>query len=256
MEWLYFTEGEATLHLGDEIVPIRAGQVAVIPPCEVHAVTVQEGVRSSHYVVGYDPELLQPMPNLALQLRYILPYSPACTAAQKIITIQDDDLPLIHTLITTVYKEYAGQPPGYELAVSAVIYQLVLWLVRNQSWLQLIAEGTNAVSRLGQLELALRYMDQHSHLKLTAEEMADKSGMSYSHFARTFKLMLRTSFTSYLIALRLRKAERMLLRPELTITHIALETGFNDTSYFIKLFKQHKGLTPQHYRSRMLGSQV
>lgn len=86
--------------------------------------------------------------------------------------------------------------------------------------------------------------------------MARLSRMSHSHFAACFKRMMHVPFSSYLQFVRVRKAERLLLDPALSITQIALETGFNDSSYFIKHFRRIRGMTPLQYRKLVLRNAI
>ncbi|WP_197479928.1 helix-turn-helix domain-containing protein [Paenibacillus swuensis] len=83
--------------------------------------------------------------------------------------------------------------------------------------------------------------------------MAQISMMSYSRCAFWFKQLMQTSLTSYILFLRLRKAEQLLISMSPSVTEIALESGFNSPSYFIKQFKRAKGISPpMQYRKQML----
>jgi len=63
---------------------------------------------------------------------------------------------------------------------------------------------------------------------------------------------MQTSFSHYLLFLRIRKAEQQLLDSSKSMTQIALECGFNSPSYFIKQFKRLKGLSPMQYRNTIM----
>ena len=54
----------------------------------------------------------------------------------------------------------------------------------------------------------------------------------------------------YLLRLRLKKSVMLLLNPELSISEIAERTGFSDSNYFCRQFRNHYGTSPQKYRKR------
>ena len=62
------------------------------------------------------------------------------------------------------------------------------------------------------------------------------------------------SFSDYVTRIRLAEAEKLLVSTTSAVTEIAVACGFNSTSYFIKLFQQHKKVSPGQFRKEMLPS--
>ena len=73
-------------------------------------------------------------------------------------------------------------------------------------------------------------------------------GFSESHFMKFFKQHLHTTFTSYLNGYRLTIAARVLLTEDDSILSISERTGFNNLSYYNRLFKYQ--MSPREYRNR------
>ena len=160
---------------------------------------------------------------------------------------------MLHILIEEMYTEYQTKAPGFELAVTANIYRLVVWLLRQQQ--NTLEAETLSVEDAGILEKfhkTLIYLNENCHEEISAAEVAKLSMMSYSRFASLFKSLMNTSLTPYVMFLRIRKAEQLLLDSSKSITEIAIETGFNSSSYFIKHFKRAKGISPRQYRKNLL----
>ena len=65
-----------------------------------------------------------------------------------------------------------------------------------------------------------------------------------------FKQHLHTTFTSYLNSYRLTIAARLLLTEDDSILSISERTGFNNLSYFNRLFKKEYQMSPREYRNR------
>lgn len=97
----------------------------------------------------------------------------------------------------------------------------------------------------------LDYIDKHYAEELNLEEIADSSGFSKYHFSRLFKQYTGFTFCDYLCYRRIKAAELLLSRQDLSITEVALQSGFSSISTFNRIFKQQKKCTPSEYRSKV-----
>jgi AraC-like DNA-binding protein len=88
----------------------------------------------------------------------------------------------------------------------------------------------------------------------TVEQLASELHLSHSQFGR--KLAALTGFTPnhFIRNLRLKKAKELLQNQELSITSVAYDCGFNDPSYFTRVFKKELGKTPLEWRSQEVSS--
>jgi signal transduction histidine kinase/DNA-binding response OmpR family regulator/ligand-binding sensor domain-containing protein len=88
----------------------------------------------------------------------------------------------------------------------------------------------------------------------TVEQLARELHLSHSQFGR--KLDALTGFTPnhFIRNIRLKKAKELLLNQELSITAVAYDCGFNDPSYFTRVFKKEFGKTPLEWRSQAVSS--
>ncbi|MBQ9069615.1 MAG: helix-turn-helix domain-containing protein [Eggerthellaceae bacterium] len=72
-----------------------------------------------------------------------------------------------------------------------------------------------------------------------------------SYVSRIFSNQFNTPFRSYVNGLRINLAAKMLAETDSSIGDICHEVGFSDHSYFNKIFKQQRGVTPSEYRARL-----
>lgn len=79
-------------------------------------------------------------------------------------------------------------------------------------------------------------------------DLAKKYGFNEKYIGRLFKAQTDVSFTQYVNNLRLNLAQKKLLTTEKSIIDIALECGFENVTYFNRLFKMKHGITPSEYR--------
>ena len=98
------------------------------------------------------------------------------------------------------------------------------------------------------IKKAIQYISKHYTSALTLEEVAMHVGLNPSYFSSYFKQMCGSSFKEYLNMVRIEEAKRLLSNTDYSILDIAIAIGFDNQSYFSKVFKKYTGLTPKHYR--------
>ena len=108
--------------------------------------------------------------------------------------------------------------------------------------------GDNADTR--RLKTALQLVEEHYMEDISIDRAAAACGCSASHFMRWFKAMTAQSFTAFLNEHRLNAAAAALRAGDDTVLAIAESCGFENLSYFNRMFKRKFGLTPREYRGR------
>jgi AraC-like DNA-binding protein/ligand-binding sensor protein len=100
------------------------------------------------------------------------------------------------------------------------------------------------------LRKAERHIWENYTRKLSLQEIAEASGLSAPYFSTIFKEEMGENLSNYLNRLRTEKAATMLVETELTLNEIAAACGFEDQSWFSKIFKGFTGLSPGKYREK------
>ena len=96
---------------------------------------------------------------------------------------------------------------------------------------------------------AVYYMEQNINSPITCEEAAGEAGISTRQLERLFQIFLRESPAEYFRKLRLRHADWLLHNTRKSVTNIALECGFADSSHFAKRYKEFFGFPPGQARN-------
>jgi AraC-like DNA-binding protein len=91
---------------------------------------------------------------------------------------------------------------------------------------------------------ALYYVEQHFREKIRCDDVARLCGMSSFRFSRVFKDKYTIAFRDYVVRYRLREAYKMIKDQKATVTDAAFSVGFNDISYFSRMFKRHFDISP------------
>ena len=95
---------------------------------------------------------------------------------------------------------------------------------------------------------AVRFMREHFYERLSLNDVAGHVALSPPYFSKMFRAEMKISFTQYLNRLRVEEAKRLLKTSQSSLGDIAYSTGFEDQSYFTKVFKRISGLSPSRYR--------
>ncbi|MBL4578203.1 MAG: helix-turn-helix transcriptional regulator [Flavobacteriales bacterium] len=90
----------------------------------------------------------------------------------------------------------------------------------------------------------------HLFSSLSVEELAKLCNLSLSSFKREFKKIFNDTPSNFINTERLKKAVELLKVSDFTISDIAYAAGFNDPSYFARLFKNKMGMSPSTFRGK------
>lgn len=85
---------------------------------------------------------------------------------------------------------------------------------------------------------------------ITLDGVAKNFGRSRSYVSHTFKQKTGKSLRAYCNDLKITQAQRLLVTTDLSVTEIGMESGFADTAYFIRLFRERNGISPHKYRTK------
>jgi two-component system, response regulator YesN len=95
----------------------------------------------------------------------------------------------------------------------------------------------------------IKFIKQHFQEKITLLDAADSVNLSPSYLSKLFKLEMRATFSEYLNEIRIEEAKKLLLSTDLHLGDVGFECGFEDQSYFTKVFKKSVGIAPSRYRN-------
>ena len=92
------------------------------------------------------------------------------------------------------------------------------------------------------------YIEEHIREEINRSDLAAKVYLHPDYMNRLFKEQVGTSVSDYIIQMRLKHAQYLLRTTELSISAVAADVGYPNTSYFTKLFKRSTSLTPKDFR--------
>lgn len=96
---------------------------------------------------------------------------------------------------------------------------------------------------------AVRCIKENYQTQLTLEKAAGRMMLNPTYFSTLFKQATGSSFKDYLNYIRIEESKKLLTNTGDSILDIALAVGFENQSYFTKVFKKYTGMTPKQYRN-------
>jgi AraC-like DNA-binding protein len=98
---------------------------------------------------------------------------------------------------------------------------------------------------------AKQFIVEHQTEELSLEQVAKSVNTSKFYFCKIFKKATGINFTDYLSRVRTERAKNLLLNPNLRVSEIAYEVGFQSLTHFNRVFKRILGSSPTHYREQL-----
>lgn len=108
------------------------------------------------------------------------------------------------------------------------------------------ASGENRQSRVEQAE---KYIEENINRNITRTEVAQTVYLNEEYFSRLFKEETGCTFKDYVTNRKIEYAKQMLASTNFSISVIASKVGYDNFSYFSKIFRQKEHKTPQEYRN-------
>jgi YesN/AraC family two-component response regulator len=157
------------------------------------------------------------------------------------------DIPVIVvTGQTLTGSEMARLNLGVTRVLSKGVFSLEETLAHLDAALARKRELSGEAQRL--VRQAMAYMQEHYAEPISRQELAHHVGLSDDYLSSCFHKELGLTPVAYLNRYRIQQAKQLLRNTHKSITEIALEVGFCDSSYFSRLFHRETGMTPAAYR--------
>ncbi|MCM1188975.1 MAG: AraC family transcriptional regulator [bacterium] len=242
-ELVIVLEGKAIHQVGNESFPIEKGDVFVMKKQSAHAYLETEDFKICNimfdcealFETGGDIKecegfhalfLVEPMNEKGFKSHFRL-------TASKYNDIKK--------IITDALKEYEGNNSAKNAMIFAYFTEIAVKLSRFYE------EERRKKEKAG-IAAAAAYMERNFSENITGEKLLDISHYSRRHFIRLFTECYKVSPTKYLQDIRIKHASVLLLQTNQSVAQIAMNCGFNNSSFFTKVFKKRIGVTPSEYR--------
>jgi len=242
LEIIYFLEGVTALVVKDKTYMCGVGDIAVINPYELHTLYRSAGNPRYHCVMI--DSLIYRAENDITNEKYVEPLDSRSVVFHNLIS--DDE---IAACLKKIVREMEEKQPAYELAVKAQVFSILTALNRRFVCKELSRkEDERMKKQFSVIEKSIDYIRAHIGEDISLAAIADSLSLSEYHFSRTFKKFTGLTVFEYIEKLRMEKAKSLLKGTDDSVSVISDKCGYNDPSYFSKIFKNTVGKTPKQYR--------
>ena len=246
MELIYVKKGKGEIQLETGLFQGKAGDIFVVPPGTLHALYKAKGFSMEYENIIFKPDLLSSGANDLCMIQYIVPLLDGSLPIEYFLTPALGSFEALSNCIRQIDLVCADQTPGWQLAVKSSLFNFFFLLISERQK-KTVSTSSNPKS-LEKMKTVLKYVENHYTEKLTIDDMAELTYYSKSHFMKFFKAHMGTGFTEYLNDYRLTMAARLLKSSDESILMIADASGFDNLSYFNRIFKRKYGVSPGAYR--------
>lgn len=240
IELLYFYSGEAIIKCNLKDMPAKKGDLIVINSNELHqgSCVIEPAL---YHCILFDTSLLENLRMDACEVKYLNAINQNRIIFQN--RVQNDRK--VAEYINEFINEMDKKKTGYELAVKAAIYNLIVRLLRNYVKVTLSQNEYNIrVRNLKKFNIVFEYIEEHFNEKISIDGLCRMVNLSRCYFCRAFKNMTGKSLSNYINQVRVNKAAAMLEKGTVNVTEAALACGFEDVNYFSRVFKSVKNVSP------------
>lgn len=254
MEILIVDQGIADISTDDASYLIKPGQGLIINQNVMHCIHAHNQKSCTFHSLIFHPDFIFGHKSNYLQTEYLLPMQNYHLFKALFL---DESAPWHERMLQTV-KEIIElnmkKNFGYEIATKGYLCHFWVELLR-----QLPQTETPQFSRVSpdgqRVKEAMLFIRMHYAEPLTLQEIADSIHVSKSECCRCFARTLQMSPFEYLMKYRIYESTKKLMDTDQnpgSIADLAISVGFNNTSYFNKLFKKFLGCTPTYYKTHKI----
>ena len=245
-EILYIKSGRIKLICNDYSFTLEPGDICYIYPLQLHEITHADednGEPVDYAVIKFDIHTIS-IPEAYVQKMYDYFVTRGSDQDYCLIVKNAED---ISGSVISAVSEYNSRDILHTFKMQSDIFGILIYIARMCD--KVLPEKEHKQNEVSlSFYRILEYIDMHSSEKLEIADLAAKCHLSYSHFARLFKDNYGRSCKEYINYIRLHKADELLMHTDYDISYIAAQTGFFDSSHFIKAYKAWKGKTPKQQR--------
>lgn len=242
VEFLYIRQGSYTARVDDTEYALHPGDLILFCANSIHHVVTGACADNSYYVIKILPSVLMHLAPQGKGAGYLLRLT-LNRPDQKCLWTRaelESDVKILSVLNSLLEEKESGCY-GSEALIKLKMAELLLLILRSDAAHR---PDTPEPEITGRIFEAMRYVRTHFAEDIDEQQLARELGLSYSYFSRSFQRVTGLRFRQYLNTVRIDRAEQMLLTSDRSVTEVASLCGYNHVSYFISVYRKHKGTTP------------
>lgn len=234
---------------------LEPGQGVIINSNVMHSIEpAYDDPNCSMYSTVFNPSFLINSSDEQMTNKYIKPIIENKSFNYLLLDEEDNEQAKLLNDINSCIADNLIRRFGYELKTKSRLCDFWISLLNIIAPINIPKKVIKSISAdEARTKEMIKYMDEHFASKITLDELSQVVHISRSECCRCFKRSLNITPIEYLMKLRISKAANMIQDNDeraKSFSDLAFFVGFNNASYFNKIFRQYMGCTPSEYKRR------
>lgn len=241
-ELLYIVEGSGAIAIGEHEYPVIRADCIVLKANESHRI-IDSADRPIHlYAIYFADALFTPA-----EQNVFFPIFDSLPPAERVISSSASPfLSRANSLIKDMLFEQANASADRPLIAKAYLSEIIVGMLRHVRAASADGENAGISPTERKVRTLADFLSRYCHRRNSIEAMAALVPLGKRQFSRIFFRVTGKNFKEYLNHARIEKAKAS-LSDGADIVAACFEAGFEDVSYFYKVFKKETGLTPREF---------
>ncbi|MCM1102672.1 MAG: AraC family transcriptional regulator [Clostridium sp.] len=244
------TQGRMECLIGDEVILLEAGDAIYINQNVIHSLRPVGEEPGRFDAIVFHPTLFFGYGKTYLNAKYLTPITNKSGFRHFLINKEYAYFAEMTALLDELVRTTDSAAIGYELITKSCLCRFWVYLLEEFSVCDPEKKEARSLSEL-RAQDAVLFIERHYQEPITLDEIAGAIHVSKSECCRCFKKALHTTPFEYLMKYRIFMASVIIRQDawrQMSFSELATTVGFNNASYFNKVFKNILGCTPTEYR--------
>ncbi|OXM16301.1 AraC family transcriptional regulator [Paenibacillus herberti] len=257
VELVYVVRGKGVHRFGGIDYEIQTGDVIIINPGETHSYMVQGEERMEIINCLFMPSFISDTLLRELGISgsmdyfYVHPFLNTEVRFNHQLNLSGQDAASVLAILESMLRESGNRSPGYTFIIRLQLVELLILLSRYYTLMQ--KHRTVASPRRLDREITARriygYLERNYDKKITLQSLSELFNVSVRQLNRYMSQELGKSVVDVMHDIRIARAKHLLLESNEKVISIATMVGYEDPSFFSRLFFRHVGCSPSQYRT-------
>lgn len=243
LEISYKLEGSATYIINGYPEHVKAGDLIIINPKQVHQATITSDVPLKSEVLIMNYNFIKSQMMDVVNEEIVLPLIKTKYLFHNVVRDKE-----VIDIFHKIRRQIIDKTPRYQLRVKVLMLELIDMLFnKGFYYVNKAYKRKNELDSNDATRLTIEYIHSNFNTHISLDQISDSVKVSKFHLCKLFKTTTGVTINTYINNYRISQAVQLMKDTTKNITEIALDVGYNNPSYFIKKFKEVYGVTPNQY---------
>lgn len=252
VELVYVLSGNADHELAGVSYPLHPGNVFVIEPSIYHSYRGADNSPTVVYNVLFQVGLIQRELQSLCQFGsfinwfYLAPFLRRTALFVPYLSLDGAQALQLEGQLNALLSEIENRQLGYQLFCKTQLIGCMIYLSRccsDRGWIADTARSSDEW-----LTTVVRFLEEHYRHPISLHQLSRLCGMSVSSLATKFKRLTGITILEFKHQVQVREACHLLKATDDKVLTVAQTVGFDDLSFFYRVFRKQMGMTPTQYR--------